>query len=197
MRAMLPRMTAARRMTVEQWDELDEDDSRELVDGVLEEAEVTSFIHETAVVWLITLLGPYFRARGGFVAASGVKLVIKPDRGRIADVICYAAGHRPEAVGLVRTPPDILVEVVSPRPRDARRDRIQKPIDYASIGVKQYWLVDPHLRIFEIWRLDAKRRQVRIAAATNGRIERIPGLPGLEVDVDALWTEVDRLQPST
>jgi len=181
-------------MTVEHWDELDEDDSRELVDGVLEEAEVTGFVHETVVRWLVVMLDAYFRPRGGFVVASGLKFVIRRDRGRIADVACYAPGRKPELEGLVRVPPDVLVEVISPRPRDARRDRVQKPNDYASFGVKQYWLVDPTLRTFEIWRLHVKRRQVRIAAATNGRIEHIPGFPGLSVDVDALWAEVDRLE---
>ena len=84
MRAMLPSMTAARRMTVDQWEELDEDDSRELVDGVLEEAEVTNFIHETVVRWLVVLLDTYFRPRGGFVVASGLRYVIRRDRGRMA-----------------------------------------------------------------------------------------------------------------
>ncbi len=182
-----------RRLTLDDWFALDEDDSRELVDGVLEEAEVTTFLHETVVTWLILLLGTYFRTRGGFVGASGVKLVVGRDRGRIPDVICYAAGNRPEADGLVRVAPDIVIEVVSRGHRNARRDRIEKPLDYAACGAKQYWLVDPQLRSFEIWKLGPKRRYARVAAVTKGAISRIPGLVGLRVDVDALWTEVDRL----
>jgi hypothetical protein len=39
-------------MTVEEWGELDEDIEGELVDGVLEEEEVATFLHEIVVMWL-------------------------------------------------------------------------------------------------------------------------------------------------
>lgn len=189
---MLRRMTAARRMTLEEWAELDEDDSRELVNGVLEEPEVTDCIHEVVVTRLVADLDAYLRPRGGFAFASGLGYAVRKDTGRFADVACYLAGRRPEH-GIVRTPPDVIVEVVSPRPRDARRDRIDKLADYAAFGAKQYWLVDPHVRTLEIWRLDAKRRYARLAAVASGKLRRIPRLPGFVLDVDALWHEVDRL----
>lgn len=187
MRAMLSRMSAARRLTLREWFDLDEDDSRELVDGALAECEVPSTPHEAVVAWLIVLLSGHYVSRGGFVFGSGVKLAIGRDRGRIADVVCYAPGRKPE-LGLVSTPPDIVVEVVSNRPRDVRRDRIEKAADYAAFGVKQYWLVDPRVRTFEVWQL-TRRRYVRIAAATKGilRVQK------LAVDVGALWAHVDRL----
>jgi hypothetical protein len=40
-------------LTIDQWAALDEDDSRELVDGRLEEAEVPSVVHEVIVRWLL------------------------------------------------------------------------------------------------------------------------------------------------
>jgi len=180
-------------MTLDEWASLQEDDSRELVDGVLEEDEMPSFVHETVVRWLLVLLDAYFRPRGGLVAGSGVKLAIHPQRGRMADVVCYAAGRRPEARGLVRLPPDIVVEVVSPSAADARRDRVTKPEEYAAFGVQHYWLVDPELRSLEIWERGGDGRYVRAAAAVNGKVEPVPGCAGLAVDLDALWAEVDRL----
>jgi Uma2 family endonuclease len=180
-------------MTLEEWFALDEDDSRELVDGTLESEEMPTFIHETVVRWLIVLLDSYFRPKGGLVAGSGVKLAVRPRSGRLPDVVCYVAGRKPEPRGLVRLPPDILVEVVSSSPSDERRDRIQKPDEYAGFGVKYYWLVDPDYRSFEVWELDREGRYARVAAAVQGKLERVPGCPGLVVDLDALWAEVDRL----
>lgn len=187
-------MGAARKLTVEQWfDRLDRHDLRELVDGVLVECEVPNWPHEALVTWLIVLMGKYFLPRGGFVGGSA-KLAIEKDRGRIPDVTVYAPPHRPE-LDVTWTPPDIAIEVISSRPRDARRDRIDKADDYAKAGVKHYWLVDPRLRTFEMWRLGSRRRYVREAAASTGAI-RIRAFPGLTVDVDAIWRELDRLATS-
>jgi Uma2 family endonuclease len=181
-------------VTLDAWERLDEDDSRELVDGRLEDEEVPSAIHEAVVRWLIVLLNAYFEPRGGFVFGSGLKLAVRPRNGRLADVVCYAPGRRPEARGLVRVPPDIVVEVVSPSPRDERRDRIEKPDDYGAFGVRYYWIVDPELRSFEIWELGTDGRYVRAASAVEGAIDPAPGCNGLRVDLDALWGEVEQLE---
>jgi Uma2 family endonuclease len=192
---MLACMTAAasNRMSVDEWAALAEDVQGELVDGGLREEEVPSVVHECVVRWLILLLAPYFDAQGGQVFGSGVKLAVRPDRGRLADVVCFRRGRRPEPRGPVRVPPDIAVEVVSPAPEDERRDRIEKPDDYAAFGVKYYWLLDPELRSFEVWELDPRSRYVRVCSAVSGKVERVPGCEGLIVDLDALWAQLDEL----
>ena len=196
MRAMLGAMSAARKMTVDQWGQLDDKDFRELVDGVLEEAEMPGLLHDMVMSWLLVALYPYFRKRRGFAIGQGPKLVIRPDRGRVPDTICFL-GSKFEKQGVVRTAPDIVIEIISPRPRDARRDRIDKRADYAEMGVKQYWLVDPEVRTFEIFQLGAKRRYTLVASASSGKLRRIPTFSGLVIDLDDLWSEVDRMGDPT
>ncbi|MGH7282477.1 MAG: Uma2 family endonuclease [Polyangiaceae bacterium] len=181
-------------MTLEEWAELDEDDSRELIDGFLEEEEMPSAIHETVVRWLMMILDRTFGGQGGFVFGSGLKLAVRMRSGRMPDVSWYGPGKKPEARGVVRVPPDIVVEVVSPTPRDERRDRIEKPDDYAAFGVKYYWMVDPEFRSFEVWELGSDGRYVRAAAATSGAAVRVPGYENFTIDLDALWAEVERLE---
>lgn len=123
------------RMTVEDWALLPEDVRGELVDGSLLEEELPSLVHECIVRWLLLLLAPYFEARGGQVFGSGVKLAIRANRGRMADVVCFGPGKRPEPRGAVSVPPDIVIEVVSPSPEDERRNRIEKPDDCGAFGV--------------------------------------------------------------
>jgi Uma2 family endonuclease len=180
-------------LSLDAWGSLDEDDSRELVEGRLEDDEVPSAIHEIVVRWILVLLDAHFRSHGGFVFGSGIKLAVRAQTGRLPDVVCYAAGRRPEPRGLVTVPPDIVIEVVSPTPRDERRDRIEKPDDYAAFGVRYYWLVDPDYRSFEVWELGSDARYVRAVAGVTGKVDRIPGCEGLVVDLDVLWAEVDRL----
>lgn len=179
-------------VTMDDWAALDEDDSRELVDGALEEAELPSVLHEIIVTWLQLLLGPYFRARGG-TTLGAVKLAIQPRRGRIPDLACYHEGRPLPLEGVVTVPPDVVIEVVSSRPEDERRDRIAKPQDYAELGALHYWIVDPWVRSVEIFELDGQKRYVRVVAATGSVVDPVPGLPDLKLDIDAMWAEIERV----
>ena len=48
------------------------------------------------------------------------------------------------------------VEIVSPGARDVRRDRIEKPSEYAAFGVRRLWLIDPEARTIEGWVLGVR-----------------------------------------
>lgn len=177
-------------MTVEEWADLDEEDRSELVDGVLEEPEMTDATHEVVLAWLQSTLRAHFRPRGGFVLGAGLKVALGPRRGRIPDLSVFAT-NKPPARGLIREPADVLVEIVSPGPANHRRDRIAKVVDYARFGAKQYWLVDPEARTIEILEL-RDGTYAHVAGGADGSLD-VPGHEGLTLDLDDLWGELDRL----
>jgi Uma2 family endonuclease len=179
-------------MTVEEWADLPEDTEGELVDGRLVEEEMPDAIHETVVSEFIVALSTWVKPRNGRVYGSELKFRIRPRRGRKADLSLYLSGRRPEPRGAVRTQPDVMIEVVSPRPRDGRRDRVEKVEDYAEVKVRYYWILDPELRTLEILELGADGRYARALGASEGRVQ-IPGCEGLILDLDELWKEIDRL----
>jgi Uma2 family endonuclease len=116
-------------------------------------------------------------------------------RGRKPDLSVYLPGRRPgdPKKSITCVPPDIAVEIVSPVARDQRRARIEKVADYAAFGVRWYWLVDPALRSFEILELGADGRYAHAVAATEQRLDLVPGCDGLAIDVPAPWAEIERL----
>jgi Uma2 family endonuclease len=183
---------ADRTLDIERWGQLAEDEPGELVRGHLEEEEMPTRVHEAVVAWLLFELTRWARARGAKVYPSELKLAIDADEGRKPDISVYLAGtpRSPATEPVQLLPPDVAVEVISSRPSDARRDRIDKSDAYARANVRFYWIVDPQLRGFEIYELGTDGRYVRADAATVGTL-RPRALADLELDLDALWAEVD------
>lgn len=185
---------AGTELSLEEWIALPEDEPGELVDGRLEEEEVPDYVHEFLVGLLARLLGNWVVPQGGLVGGSGGKFAIGERRGRKPDLTLFLPDSTfPPRRGPIRVPPDVAVEILSPTARDSRRDRVEKVDDYAALGVRWYWLVDPEARSLEILELGADGRYVHALGATSGVIDPVPGCPELSLDLDELWAAVDRL----
>lgn len=187
----IPALHTERLMSLDEWAELPEDEPGELVDGRLVEDEVPDFPHEVVVSWLLLILGAWTRERGGRVLGSDSKFAVGGGRGRKPDIsVFFTKSRKLPRHGPATVPPDIMIEVVSPTPRDGRRDRVEKLTEYAAFGVRWYWLVDPRLRTIEILRLGDNGYYAFAASASEGTMD-VPGCEALKLDLDALWREVD------
>lgn len=183
-------------MSIDEWAAMPEDEPGELVDGYLQEEEMPGLLHEIVVAWLLRILGSWAGPRGGLVFGSEAKFAVAARRGRKPDLTLYLPGHPSlPRYGAVRVPPDVVIEVVTPTPRDVRRDRVEKLDDYAAFGVRYYWIVDPEQQTFEIFELGGDGRYVRALGATGGTLPSVPGCEGLALDVDELWREAEKLGP--
>lgn len=182
-------------LSLDEWAAMPEDEPGELVNGQLVEEEVPDCIHELVVGALIQTMRQWALPRGGLVFGSEVKFATSAHRGRKPDVSVYLSrDRRPPARGVVRVPPDIMIEVVSPTPRDGRRDRVEKVQEYAAFGVRWYWILDPALRSLEILELTDRGRYLVVRGITEGVVRDIPGCEGLELDLDSLFREMDELE---
>ncbi len=108
----------------------------EYVDGRLVERNVGEIVHgdgQGRTYAFILLNG------GGFWAGVEIRVQVRPSRYRIPDVVVVRGG-RP-AGRVITSPPEIVVEVLSP---DDRAADIQDKIDdYLQFGVLAVWLIDP------------------------------------------------------
>ena len=144
-------------VSVDAWAAMDEDADGELIDGALVEEEVPDIIHEVVVTWLSAFVAAWVLPRGGTIGGAG-RFLVAPGRGRKTDVFVFLPGTpKPRRRGVSQRAPDITIEVASPTPRDARRDRVEKMAEYAGFGVRWYWLVDPERQTLEIFQLGAYR----------------------------------------
>jgi Uma2 family endonuclease len=175
------------------WEEfvaLDEDDPRELIDGELVEVEVPTEAHEHAVAKLVYYLSAWADSReGARVFASGYKVRIAPKRGVMPDVQLFLPSNPRRSgneQGLAKGRPDVAIEVVSPSSR--RYDRVVKLRYYASIGVPEYWIVDPEARTLERLALGQAGYVIADVAAEND-VFRSPVLDGLEIPLSKLWVK--------
>ena len=176
------------------WDDfiaLDEDDLRELIDGELVEVEVPTKAHERIGFLVAHFLENWCEPRdGGLVLGPGYKIRITNKRGVMPDAQFYRANNQPrgQEQGLVDGHPDLVVEVSSPS--SVRHDRVKKMNWYASIGVPEYWILDPMHRTIE--RLVLETGRYAIAEALEGNaIFRPTSFDGLEVPLAKLWKALE------
>ncbi len=144
------------------------------VDGEIEERNVGEIAHAMLQLRVGSYLLTHYEG-AGFFALTEVRVQVSATRFRIPDV-CVTIGAPGE--GIVKTPPFLCVEILSPEDRMSRLEvRIQ---DYLRMGVPNVWVLDP------------LTRQAYIATAADGLREVKTGFlrtenPTIEMPLAGLW----------
>jgi Uma2 family endonuclease len=103
------------------------------------------------------IVGKLYRAIYDFVAERDLGTVqfgplpvrLWPGKIREPDILFVAREHSDRIGEQAYGSPDLVVEVLSPGTR--RIDRLEKTVEYARGGVREYWIVDPHGRTVEVF----------------------------------------------
>jgi Uma2 family endonuclease len=162
----------------------------ELVDGVVVEGEMPNRRHQIVLGELYQQIRSWARAKGGGVWMNPDLRLGEHDV-REPDLIAWWSRQSVPLDGQMRAVPDLVVEIVSARPRDVRRDREEKLAQYCAFGIPHYWTVEPLHRVVEVYlRLHATTgwEYGRRHLATTGSIEVFKGLT---LDLDACWRAAD------
>jgi Uma2 family endonuclease len=151
------------------------------IDGELQERPVGGRPHS----FLQLILGTIFNANRrawGIVAGTEMRVQVAATRYRIPDV-CVLRRSDP-ADDIVKTPPLICIEVLSP---DDRVQRVQERFDdYARMGVEHLWLLDPVRR--QAWVVLPGGSQTRVEAEFT-----VPGTP-IRIVLAEVFAELDDMQ---
>lgn len=127
-----------RTLTVEDMENMPDDEFRyELDDGVLIVSPAPSRLHQLAVTRLAVVLSAACPAE--LLVLAGVGVNISKFQHRVPDVAVVRAGS--VETFFQETPPELVVEVASPRTR--LYDRNRKKDVYQGFGIPVYWIVEP------------------------------------------------------
>lgn len=175
------------------WCESAEGNRGEWVDGEVIVFMTTSDRHQRMTTFLIQLLGNYLSLRRmGRLFSQTFELRGREGAAREPDIVVLLNEHldRLEHVRL-RGAADLVVEIVSPD--SVTRDRKVKRAEYASVGVPEYWVVDPRERheTLEVFSLAPDGTYVPVAPTDGGRLPSSV-LPGVWAD-PAWLTYADEL----
>jgi Uma2 family endonuclease len=154
----------------------------ELIDGELHMTTQPHWLHQGAAGVLFGELFIWSRANdtGRPYMAPGV--VFSPEHAVAPDVVWVrrerlAALLHPD--GKLHGPPDLVVEVLSPGPKNAERDRVTKRDLYALYAVPEYWIIDLDNQQVAVYRLVGGRLELELEAeygvADTLTSPRLPG----------------------
>jgi len=137
------------RLSIDMLDDLPEDGTRyELLEGVLLVTPAPSFVHQVVASRLLVMLTEALRGSGATVVGVGAI-----QRGKYTqlqpDVLVCPPGVRPSASWRDIRDWWLAIEVLSPSSR--LYDREVKQGAYLTLGVQEYWIVDPDTCSLERW----------------------------------------------
>jgi len=161
---------------------------QELVDGILQEMEPPGTEHGIVAMRIgMSLathviehdLGLAFAGEIGFQLRCDPDTVRAPDAGFVAKARIESAGGIP--AGYWPGPPDLAIEVVSPK--DRRSQLEGKALDWLAAGTRAVVVLDPPLRTATVYRA---RDDIRVL--TDGeRLDLGDVVPGWSARVDDLF----------
>lgn len=181
--------TVPRLLSYEEWLAMPpvEDGTDEVVHGELRFMPPTRYPHADIIQRLVSRFTKQLDEQQVSILGSNFGLMItrEPLTCRSPDMGLYWRKNRRVVDGLEWSPPDLLIEVLSPS--ENKRRKREKLEDYAAIGVPEVWIVSPQAESVEVRLLDGGTLGLdRIVA--EGIIEPTR-FPGVKMPVVELWPE--------
>lgn len=168
-------------LTIADWDAIpyDEWHRYEIIEGELFVSCSPGLTHQIVATNLIFRIESFLKKNpiGKVVGTPG--LVLSDISGVIPDVVFFRYDQRETIVkdNRLSGPPALVIEIISPGSRNARRDRVAKLNLYAKHGVPEYWIVDPKKLLLEryVWRESALHLVETLTTEDDLTTNALPG----------------------
>ena len=124
----------------------------ELSDGRIIMPPHPTFSHQEALKRLFLRLQAYVEKNNlGIVQIAPLPVRLWPGKIREPDIFFIGKEHSDRIGERVCGVPDLVVEVISSSTE--RTDRVEKFLEYAKAGIREYWLIDPEKKTVEVYSL--------------------------------------------
>ena len=129
------------------------------------------------------------RNRLGRVLYSPVDVIVRRDPLRVRQPnLLFVSNERADIIGeRIEGGPDMVVEIISPS--NTRAEIESRLADYASLNVRECWLVYPQLHAVEVLRLEGGEWRRAYIRGAGERVESAV-LPELELDIADFFEDV-------
>lgn len=156
----------------------------ELSNGHLDVLPMPTQIHQLILFFLAKLLESFAQLHApGMVLPSGMKMRLGKTRYRDPDVVYMKAEHARRRHNEYWDGADLVMEVVSPDPKDEERDYKIKRREYARGRIPEYWIIDPQKQLIRVLKLKAGKYHLH-GDFGPGTQATSALLPGFTVAVD-------------
>jgi Uma2 family endonuclease len=165
----------------------------DLIEGVFVMASPASFVHSELQAFLLTTMRNFVNQHNrGVVLGENSAYRLNEDNVYQPDV-SFLAHERMSLAGevYVEGAPDLAVEVLSPSSR--RYDLVEKRVNYARFGVREYWVVDPIERTATVYEL---LQQEWVPVRAEDGVLRSRVLDGFWLQLAWLFPEPAQARPS-
>jgi Uma2 family endonuclease len=159
----------------------------ELIDGCLEVLPMPTPAHQFILADLFQKLHTFVSAGDlGAVLFAPLPVRIRHKTMREPDLMFVARENYAKIGEQFLAAADLVMEVVSPDADSHDRDYNKKRADYATLGIAEYWIVDPQLQRITV--LSLHDGQYRVAGEFGpGQLAASVLLAGFTVDVSATF----------
>jgi Uma2 family endonuclease len=156
----------------------------EFSDGALEVLPMPTDQHQVIVRTLFLALYAFLQPLGGTVLFAPLRLRVRPGKYREPDILLVLDARDPRRQNDYWRGADLVVEVISSDDRE--RDTVTKRADYATLRVREYWLVDPEAETITVLTLQ-NATYGEHGVFRHGDDANSPLLAGFRVGVSAVF----------
>ncbi len=165
----------------------DEDLRAEFVDGRIIVHSPASLDHVDLSTFIVTLVKMFVDKQSlGRVLGDNFQVRLRPGLRRVPDLVFISNDNK---VKITKTEidgaPDLVVEIVSPD--SVERDWRDKYFEYEKAKIREYWVIDPLSKRFQMYCLNAKGKFVAQPAEKGALKSNV--LRGFWLKPEWLWQE--------